>query len=436
MISTFKKKIKQQFLKDFFALFFGSGAVHLLSFLTFPILAKLYTPENFGVFALFMAISSLVTTVITGRYELAIAIPHEDKEAANIAVLAVFLSFTGSIILTIIIFLTQKKFSQYTGNVFPFYFFCVFPFYFFIISFYRTIDYWSFRKEYYKQISIYRIFEKFFIVVLQIALPFIFYFDYKLIIFGEIIGKTLSCLLVVYILKNDFKKIKSSINFKYIISLSRIYINFPKFYVASYLFTAVNLQIPIFMIGLFFGNTVVGIFSLTERFLRAPLILFGSNVHDLFRQKLASASPFNFQSIFLNTFYLLTIVGVLIFIPLYFFIPFIFSFLFTSEWGESGLYAQIMIPMIFFSFLSNSLSPVLLIFKKQKIQFILELISLLLTFFCFMMSIYIKDIKSILLFFSMTMSVFYSINLLIYYCIASTPSKEVRGDKPVVVISK
>jgi O-antigen/teichoic acid export membrane protein len=424
MINTWKKNIQIDFVKSLSTLLVGSGTVQALSFFMFPILAKIYSPEEFGVFAVFLSISSVVSSVITGRYELAIAIPSKDSDAANITGLSIFLSAIISILLPIIFLLFNKKINYYTNNILFTNFFYVMPFYFFIISFYRIMDYWSFRNEYYKKISIYRIFEKLFILFFQLFFPFVFFIQYKSIIFGEIVGKTFSCLLVIYLLKDSLRKHIFSVSWKNIVLLSKEYINFPKFYVPSYFLTTFTVQVPVFMIEIFFGNKIVGFFSLTERFLRAPCILLGANIHDLFRQKLASKDKNVFHSTFMGTLKLLFFIGLLIFIPLYFIMPIVFKFLFGEKWLDSGIYAQIMIPMIFIQFISTSVSPVLLILKKQKTQFIIELISSILTFLSFFMSMYIKDIKNILMLFSVVMSIFHLMSLLFYYHI----SKKIIND--------
>ena len=173
MINTWKKNIQIDFVKSLSTLLVGSGTVQALSFFMFPILAKIYSPEEFGVFAVFLSISSVVSSVITGRYELAIAIPSKDSDAANITGLSIFLSAIISILLPIIFLLFNKKINYYTNNILFTNFFYVMPFYFFIISFYRIMDYWSFRNEYYKKISIYRIFEKLFIIPLQFLVSLI-----------------------------------------------------------------------------------------------------------------------------------------------------------------------------------------------------------------------------------------------------------------------
>ncbi|MBI1692434.1 MAG: hypothetical protein FYV88_1570, partial [Bacteroidetes bacterium] len=40
-----------------------------------PLLTRIYTPEDFGLYGIYMAIASLLVTLAAGRYDLAIFIP-------------------------------------------------------------------------------------------------------------------------------------------------------------------------------------------------------------------------------------------------------------------------------------------------------------------------------------------------------------------------
>ena len=49
-----------------------------------PILTRIYTPEDFGLYAIYGAIITILGTIASGRYELAILLPDKDEDAINI----------------------------------------------------------------------------------------------------------------------------------------------------------------------------------------------------------------------------------------------------------------------------------------------------------------------------------------------------------------
>ena len=62
-----------------------------------PVLTRIYTPEDFGIIALYMAIASIIAVISTGRYELAGMLPDKNEDAINIFALSVVLVFFVSL---------------------------------------------------------------------------------------------------------------------------------------------------------------------------------------------------------------------------------------------------------------------------------------------------------------------------------------------------
>ena len=57
-----------------------------------PILTRLYSPDDFGLWALFTTIVSILTTIATLRYEFAIVLPRGERETSNVIVLCFVVS--------------------------------------------------------------------------------------------------------------------------------------------------------------------------------------------------------------------------------------------------------------------------------------------------------------------------------------------------------
>ena len=93
MINWFKKTyseiINSQYLKNLFVLTSGVGFSQLIPLLLLPMLTRYFSPADFGVFALFMAIIQLLTIPMTLRLEMAVVLPKKDTDAA----LLCFMSF-------------------------------------------------------------------------------------------------------------------------------------------------------------------------------------------------------------------------------------------------------------------------------------------------------------------------------------------------------
>lgn len=89
------KKLKPQseFSRNVLTLMTGTSIAQAIPLAISPILTRIYTPEDFGIFALYMSVASMIAVTATGRYELAIMLPKKDDDAMNIVALSIVISF-------------------------------------------------------------------------------------------------------------------------------------------------------------------------------------------------------------------------------------------------------------------------------------------------------------------------------------------------------
>ena len=78
------KLLKSEFNRNVLTLMTGTTIAQAIPIAITPILTRIYTPEDFGVFALFIGIASIFGTIVNGRYELAIMLPRKGEDAINI----------------------------------------------------------------------------------------------------------------------------------------------------------------------------------------------------------------------------------------------------------------------------------------------------------------------------------------------------------------
>jgi lipopolysaccharide exporter len=140
-------------------------------------------------------------------------------------------------------------------------------------------------------------------------------------------------------------------------------------------FDAGAAQLPAFVLGGFFGNAVVGHFALAYRLLSAPLNLLGSAVAQVFYQaaseRRADAPQVGrltgevFQRLLLLGGVPLAIVGVIG--------PELFGLVFGAAWGESGVYARILIPWLLVQFVLSPLTYLFFVNNNQRLYLVFNL---------------------------------------------------------------
>ena len=100
--------IKNEFSKNTLSLISGSIVSQAIPAALAPILTRIYTPEDYGLFAIYASLTALFTTIATAKYDAAILIPKSDKEAINIMMISVIMTFIISLFSFIIILIFNQ----------------------------------------------------------------------------------------------------------------------------------------------------------------------------------------------------------------------------------------------------------------------------------------------------------------------------------------
>ncbi|ENM3968826.1 oligosaccharide flippase family protein, partial [Vibrio cholerae] len=90
---------KSKYARNILTLITGTTIAQAIPILIAPILTRIYTPEDFGVLALFVAITSIFGAISNGRYELAIMLPIEDDDAINVSAIGLLIATALSVVL-------------------------------------------------------------------------------------------------------------------------------------------------------------------------------------------------------------------------------------------------------------------------------------------------------------------------------------------------
>ena len=81
----------------------GTTISQMIPFAVMPILSRLFTPEEFGLYAFYISIVTFLVVFSTGRYELAIPLPQKEEDAWQIFLLSfsILVLFCAALLLTL-----------------------------------------------------------------------------------------------------------------------------------------------------------------------------------------------------------------------------------------------------------------------------------------------------------------------------------------------
>jgi O-antigen/teichoic acid export membrane protein len=100
----------------------GASVAQAIGLLAAPVLTRLYTPTDFGVYALYVALLALASPLVSGRYELAVVPADSEDESLDLLILAAMLAAAaGGLVLLLMVFARSSSFGTAgLGSLLPF----------------------------------------------------------------------------------------------------------------------------------------------------------------------------------------------------------------------------------------------------------------------------------------------------------------------------
>jgi O-antigen/teichoic acid export membrane protein len=403
----------------------GTAMAQAVPLLISPILTRLYRPEDFGVLALYMAITSVLSVIAAGRYELAVILPEKEDDAVNIMFLALFICLLIGSALCIFMTVFNAELTTFFGNREISFWLYFVPASVAITGVYNTFYYWSTRKLQYGQLVVSKISQTTSMGAVNLLMGFKG-FGATGLVTGGIAGQITSAGVMGFQIWKDDKEKCRFCNADGMKNQLRRYKNFPLYSIPAGLMNVLSNQIPIYVLSIYFGGAVVGFFALTQRVLGAPISLISASILDVFKQRASNdyITYGNCKDIFIKALFGLLVVSIIPFALFYYGAPKIFEIIFGKDWIIAGEYAQILTIMFFFRFIASPLSFVIYIAEKQKYDLIWQSLLFGATVISMFAGVYLNNVKIALLCFSLSYSVLYVIYLFISYYLS-------KGNKPI-----
>lgn len=415
---TLLKKLipHSRYARNVITLMTGTTLAQAMPIALSPLLTRLYSPEEFGRFALYMAIAMIASIVVTGRYEQAILLPRQDKDGLHIAAFAMSLSILVSAILLLFVLVFAKGIAALLGDVTLAPLLYWVPASTLLLGLYQSFNYWSNRKAQYKRIAIARTVQSGSAVLAQIGNGYVSNGAAGLY-GGQIAGQLLAAGVLARITWNEDKVQIRALHPLRSLALAKKYIDFPKYLIFAHGLNTAAGQTPVLLLGALFNTATAGFFMLTQRVMTAPMALVANALGDVFRQEASQAYIYQGQckAIYRKTFKYLLLISILPFTVFFFVAPTFFAWVFGEQWRVAGEYAQLLAPMSFMQFVTSPLSSMYMIAERQKIDLLWQICLLVLVIISFVTGNFFADEKIAIAAFSVSYCLMYGINGVVSY---------------------
>lgn len=389
--------IKNSFLKNIAILLTGTAAAQVIPILASPILTRFYKQEDFGLFATYAAIVSVLTILATAQYDIAIMMPKSKRIAFNLLVFIfvnslIVSTLSVAILLGLSFVLTDFFFSEQSRLIWVLVLLGTL-----LSANYQAINYWCNRNQYYKRLALNRVGQTSITAISSIA------HSQALkslgLVVGQLAGQLFSFISIfIYVVKRD-KDLLKIVSKKRILLAVKRYKQYPKVNIPISLINSTYNNSKFLLLSFVFSNLVIGQLYLVYRVIGLPASVIGNSLSEVLLQKIASnkVSEQNNSSynLIIKSTMVMLVISIIPCVILFMFGEVLFEFVFGSNWTSAGKIAAVLSIGLAFEFTVSPLSKLMFVVNKNKEYLIWEIFRAVIIFIPLFVIKYFYDLAAI-----------------------------------------
>lgn len=379
-IGEFQKgvKTKGSFTQDLTITFSGNVIAQALGFLITPLIARIYGPASYGLFALFIAISNTLSSLVTFQLPSGYVAARDDGEfyrllRATFIVLAAFVVFSFAVIGffgdDMLRFFKIEELAPYIYLI---------PVYLFFMGLDYLLQGWNIRLKEFKRGA----FSKVFSIVFSKGLAVVWGTLISPSAMGLIIGN-----LFVYPFES-FGKLSHAVKkgFPNILKKSMrdewrstytAFRAYPLYITPGMIISNLSSQLPVYYFSIMFNQTLVGFFALASSVVSMPLNVIISSSTTVFLQKAAEVrltAPEQLKDLVKRLYHRLFLVSL---VPLACFAvisQWAFVLLFGEKWQQAGTFSAFLAIGAIFSVSAQPLAVLFRLTNHERTNFLINVV--------------------------------------------------------------
>jgi len=370
--------------KNVLTMIIGRVLGQVIPILLTPLLTRIYSPEEFGVFAVYITIVTILAMISNGRYCLAVILPKKEQDAKHLVMISFLVSLISILLFIILISLMGPMFFRLINSEVLQKYIWIIILNILFIALHETLFYYALRLKKYRILASDIIFYTSVVVIVRLWLGYSGYTGIGLFT-SYMVGYTLS-FVYLFLRLSILKGFRmSDITFNYYKSLFLKYSRFPKYSLLADTLNMTSLMSPNLFLNKLFGSATAGYFSMSNKVLGSPIWLVTTSVGDVFKQEVSEQlrKRGNCFEVFIKTARTLFLLGFIPFLLLFIVAPYLFPIILGANWEPVGYYVRIFSLMYFAKFVVNPVSQIVYILDKQNYGVLfqsLKIISIIIAF--------------------------------------------------------
>jgi O-antigen/teichoic acid export membrane protein len=358
----------------------GTAVAQGLLVLFSPVLTRLYSPADFGVLAVYVSLVSLLVTVASLRYELALLLPRSEGEAAELLLLCVALVGCTTLLGGVAIHVLRPRILAWMREPGLAPYLWLVPVSALGAGLYQVFNCWAIRKGRYDRIARTRVTQSATQLVVQMAAGALGLGAAGLLV-GDALGRTNGTRTLADLdRRRDLARLRRA-RWRNVFRAAFRYRSFPLYSSGTAVLNTLNLRLPGLLMAVAYSPADAGLFTLAQRVFALPSSVIGESVAQVFFGESAAARERGslmplFSGTVKRMFLLgLPLMGVSSLAGWY-----LFPLIFGAAWKAAGGYLVAIAPMALAQFTGACVSSALVVLERQDLALVRELIRSALSF--------------------------------------------------------
>ena len=397
---SLKNKLRSELVRNSARLLSANVVAQAIGLLVYPILTRMYAPDDFGLLNLFMSIGGIFVLISTADYQNAIVLPKEESRARALVQLC------GCLLLAMVVVLVLSiPFSNPIARLFKApelaRWWWLMPLYVAGLSAWAILSNYYIRRKSFRRMSVYQMSQSILNAGGKLGFGALGFLSG-----GMLVSSVLAPVLAIFVslfkggkalLSDLFRIDKPALHAE-----SRAYRNFPLYSMPRSLVNILSGNLPFLLLTPLFGLTELGYFGMAFTLSFRPIQIIVQSIYQVLFQRTAQYVNTKQKIGKLLFSYSAAILIILtpLFAGLYFILPWLTEMLLGNSWQVCGKYIRLLLPWLVMITAVSPIGFVSDVFGKQKIAFVLEIIYLLLRIGVLMLGMWLHDFPVTILLYS------------------------------------
>ncbi|WGF87856.1 lipopolysaccharide biosynthesis protein [Marinivivus vitaminiproducens] len=343
-----------------------------------PVIARLYTPEEMGLFTTYMAVVVIAVLPATLRFEQTLILPRSNRRAAALLAFLLVLCPVVALVIGLPMVVWREPIAGWLGAPMLAPWLIAAPVSVALLGWYQALRFWAVRRAAFRDIARNTVTRTGgglgFACALSVS-PTVAAAPGGGLILGQILGEGLGNIFLAWRIVRSDRHLVRRLRLSYLLGSARRYLGLALTLSASQSFATLYEKLPVLVIAFLFGPHMAGLYTWAERFAVLPAVLIGNAIGDVYRQRAMEDyhRDGRFDGLMRRTLAATTILAAVPFALGIWLAPTLFELLFGPAWREAGEFASILMVGSLVSFIVTPTDKAALICERGRFIFLWHL---------------------------------------------------------------